>query len=308
MVSSSDFAPTDVLRVITSSARKQILVLMVAVNSGDEGLGVVAASRVREALRKAERIASTLPRGTERTEALAMIDATNQYAATWLKHAPPPLENMRETIRLLDRIDSISLSQDVLVDLDFDGVDLPGVDMSGLSLERMSARGAAFDRANAAGSRLTACEFVGLSAGGICFDLASVERCTFEQANMQGSSWVNATVRSSSFVGATLVDTRLDGTLFEDVSFRGVDFAIVHSTMRSEPARTRFVRCDLRGTNWEARNLTGAKFIQCMFHGITGTPSRCDGMVVVAPDLSADSQIRTIGSANDVRRLWGVEP
>ena len=74
---------------------------------------------------------------------------------------------------------------------------------------------------------------------------------------------------------------------------------------------TRFERCDLRDTRWEGRDIDGAVFIDCRFHGASGRPARIAGVRIEWPDISPTDDGRRTGRDDDVLALWhgqGVEP
>jgi O-acetyl-ADP-ribose deacetylase len=155
-------------------------------------------------------------------------------------------------------------------------------------------------------------EAVGQALAGHTFAGASLERCRFDGAQLDGTTWQEATIRRSSFLDAVFGNTVLDDAVFTDCDFRGTDFSVIPEGPRGTTARTRFERCDLRGTIWIDRSLAGAVFVDCRFEAVAGTPRDFDPIEIVRPDLSAAGDGSSIGSASDVLtsrwQVYGKKP
>jgi len=58
-------------------------------------------------------------------------------------------------------------------------------------------------------------------------------------------------------------NSRLDRATLFDCDLRGADLSLHTPGMLGTNAGTHFERCDLRGTQWTGRDLTGATFTDC---------------------------------------------
>jgi O-acetyl-ADP-ribose deacetylase (regulator of RNase III) len=141
---------------------------------------------------------------------------------------------------------------------------------------------------------------------------ASIERCRLDGAQLDGTTWQEATIRGSSFLDAVFGDAVLDDAVFTDCDLRGADFSVIPEGPRGTTARTRFERCDLRGTVWIDRSLAGAVFIDCRFESAAGTPRDFEPLEIIRPDLSVAGDGSLIGSASDVLtsrwQVYGKKP
>ncbi|HUJ62875.1 MAG TPA: hypothetical protein VLX92_30440, partial [Kofleriaceae bacterium] len=93
---------------------------------------------------------------------------------------------------------------------------------------------------------------------------------------------------------------------FTDCDFRGADFSNVKDLLGSSFEAV-FVRCDLRDTRWQGRELHCVRFVDCKMAGVTGTPELAS-TAIERPDLSPAGDGSSIGSARDVLQLWGIDP
>ena len=93
---------------------------------------------------------------------------------------------------------------------------------------------------------------------------AHLEHCDLSRANLEGTSWHRATLAHCVLRGAALIDARIEQAVFSDCDLRGADLAIARSPNVATLAGARFVRCDLRDTRWEGRELGGAAFVDCV--------------------------------------------
>ena len=65
-----------------------------------------------------------------------------------------------------------------------------------------------------------------------------------------------------------------------------------------------FEDCDLRFTRWDGRDVSGATFVRCKLHGISGVPVGMENVHVEDPNLSVDGNGSDIGDVEDVIALW----
>ena len=154
-----------------------------------------------------------------------------------------------------------------------------------------------------AGLELTRCKLVGVASIGARFDGAVLDRCDLSRSDLTRSSWIGARVTRCTFAETSLIDSTLDGARFVDCSFVRADLG---ASQLREPVTTRetsFVRCDLRGSCWHARELAGTKFEACSFRDVYGRPLVA-GVEIEQPDLSEHGDRSRIGSSRDVISAW----
>jgi uncharacterized protein YjbI with pentapeptide repeats len=96
------------------------------------------------------------------------------------------------------------------------------------------------------------------------FSGARVEHGELSYSDLTASSWHRASLSNSRLCHARLVDARLDRATFSDCSLRGADLSIARSPNVASLAGAQFVRCDLRNTRWDGRELAGATFADCV--------------------------------------------
>jgi hypothetical protein len=107
----------------------------------------------------------------------------------------------------------------------------------------------------------------------VTLDGAFVTDCDFARANLDRTLWVGTMVVGSTFDGAVMTDARLGDALFVECSFRGVDFSSINLGTLATAVGAIFVRCDMRESGWDARDLDGVSMVDCMLSGVHG--ARC---------------------------------
>jgi uncharacterized protein YjbI with pentapeptide repeats len=138
---------------------------------------------------------------------------------------------------------------------------------------------------------------------------AVIDRSTFEGAQLAASSWASARVGNTSFRGAVFADALLDDALFLECDLRDADLSCLADDGTPRPgttARCRFERCDLRGSVWLERDLSGAVFIDCRFDLTAGTPRSVTGIDIQGATLTNPDGTTRIAAASDVLALWQV--
>lgn len=174
----------------------------------------------------------------------------------------------------------------------------------GTKLVAFRARGWRIRGARLARVTLEGCDFGASAFMDADFDASRLEACDFGRANLAGSSWSTARASRTCFAGAMMTDTRIDHMSFADCDLRGVDFSVVNRGGLATSTGVLFLRCDLRETNWNARWLSSARFVDCKLHGAFGRP--VVGMLdIQRPDLSPEGNASRIGTPGDVLRAWG---
>jgi uncharacterized protein YjbI with pentapeptide repeats len=136
------------------------------------------------------------------------------------------------------------------------------------------------------------------------FDEAAIDETTFDDAHLDRSQWIGARVTAASFDRAVFGNTRFDGGRFTGCTFRKADLRLLTSGIKCTTANAVFEDCDLRFTRWDGRDVSGATFIRCKLHGISGAPVGVDSVHVEDPDLSVDGNGSDIGDVEDVIALW----
>jgi len=213
----------------------------------------------------------------------------------------------------------------VLVGVDAPGEDVGAAELTGASLSWVSFVGidlsyASMDDARLrevdfTGANLTSTSFRGTTIRGGSFVDAHLALAKFERAVVTGarfggsdldrSQWQGAEVRETVFDSARMGNAQLDGAVFIACSFRDANFKPTTPSPPPTTRGTRFVDCDLRGTHWQDRDLTGAVFVGCKLARVSGRPKSLDGMVIEAPDLSTDGDGSDIGGPADLLMAWG---
>jgi Pentapeptide repeats (9 copies) len=294
---------------LLSVARRETLVLAIAVGAMDDDAAAVASARLRWAIGSARQLITTSGPDQFREPHARQLDRVANRAQRWLFTEPP--ESLHEISCLVDRVAArrggcaaaIDAEHASLVDLDLDELDLGRIALHGASLIDVTARHAGCDAADARSTRWLRCELEGSSLAMAVFSASTVEHCELSHANLEGTSWHRATLSHSALRRTRLVDARLDRAVFSDCNLRGADLGIVRSPNVATLAGARFVRCDLRETNWAGRELGGASFIDCKLFGAHGAPALA-GVVIERPDVSLVADGSQIGTQRDVVAGW----
>jgi len=262
---------------LLSVARREALMLAIATSALDDDAAAVAAARLRWAIDAARPLVAT--RAARHAE---QLDRIANRAQRWL--VDEPLRSLPELARLVDRAArrdhraaAITADHAVLVDLDLDDLDLPGLSLTSARLAEVSLRRATCTAADARASRWQRCALDRAGLAMAVFSDARLERCDLLGAELTGTSWHRAGLVHSCLRGATLVDARLDRASFTDCDLRGADLAIARSPHVATLAGARFLRCDLRDTDWRGRDLAGASFVDCRLWGARGAPRVAGG-------------------------------
>jgi uncharacterized protein YjbI with pentapeptide repeats len=255
--------------------RREALMLAIATSALDDDAAAIAAARLRWAIDAARPLIAI---ADHRARRAGQLDRLANRAQRWL--VDEPLRPLPELARLVDRAArresraaAITADHAVLVELDLDGLDLVRLSLAGARLAEVSLRGATCTAADARASRWQHCALARADLAMAVFRDARLERCDLSLADLTGTSWHCAGVTHSRLCGATLTDARLDRATFTDCDLRGANLAIADSPHVATLAGARFVRCDLRGTDWRGRDLAGASFVGCTVLGARGAPA-----------------------------------
>ena len=290
-------------------ARRETLVLAVAIGAADGDAAAVASARLRWAIGAARQLFATVEHDPFLEHRARQLDRVANRAQRWLVAEPPRSLHAigalveRVAARRGQRVAAIDAEHATLVELDLDDLDLTRIALHGASLTEVTARRAGCDAADARSTRWLRCQLEACSLAMAVFSDSTLEHCELSRANLEGASWHRATLSHCKLRRALLIDARLDRAVFNDCSLRGTDLEIVRSPDVATLAGARFVRCDLRDTNWAGRELGGATLIDCKLAGAHGGPVLA-GVVIERPDLSMFADGSQIGTQDDVVAGW----
>jgi uncharacterized protein YjbI with pentapeptide repeats len=264
------------IEALLAVARREMLVLAVAVGAIDDDRAAVASARVRWAIGSARQLIFSLEADPNIGELAGQLDRAANRAQRWLVSEPP--QSMQKIGGLVDRIAArrsrhgraIAAEHASLVDLDLDGLELSRIQLRGAALVDITARRARLDVADARSTRWLRCDLSASSFANAVFAGSTLERCDLPDAILVGTSWHRATLSHCTLARARLTDARLDRAVFSDCDLRGARFDIVRSPDVASLAGARFDRCDLRDTSWAGRELSGAVFSDCDLVGARG--------------------------------------
>lgn len=277
------------IRNLINRARRETLLMFVALQQQDRIQAVFAATRARIALAGAERqFAAWAGDVTGWNGVGELLAAVRAWAQPGLDECALAIRSCREFYECLAHrsasgVNAICADDAILSVLDLDDLDLSG---------------ATFRRA-----RIEQCHMVTSTLSRGCFDEAKVDRSDLSRTNLERSRWCGAVVTGSRLAGAVMIDTTLDGARFVECDLRGVDLSIVNRGELATSLRAEFVRCDLRESKWCRRVLSGARLIDCKLYGSHGPPV-LDGTEIERSDLSSKGDGSMIVPASEVVRLW----
>jgi len=97
-----------------------------------------------------------------------------------------------------------------------------------------------------------------------------IDATDLSRADLSKSVWEDAIVTGAKLVGAKLTNAPLDRAMFHGCDFRDANLASVEKFPASTSRDTRFVECDLRGSDWTGRTIAGATFVRCKLAGARG--------------------------------------
>lgn len=291
---------------LVALARYDALLLAIAAGRTNERATTLAAARLRwslqSALQVSERAQSDVAAGHRLTLG-ALVRRWKRVQETYSLSCDP----IEATLGGLGRskrsgIDAIGSK---LVELDLARMDLTEIDLTMSSLRDLDLTHATLARADLSHARIedtSLCSAIAVSA--------SIERATFDDcdlacSNLGATSWCGAVATWCNFEDASLTDAWLAMASFSDCCFRGADFGMLAGIHAAGLAGARFVRCDLRYTNWRGRDLSGASFVDCSFHGAYGAPSVADA-TIERPNLSRGITGPQIGTREDVATGWAT--
>lgn len=298
-------------------ANDEVAELKQAIALADEDKAIVAALRVRRAVEIVERAAVAIGVGQtdQHQVAAAALHRLQVAAHPLLERVPIELPGLVATWRYLARFNVANLDHlrggDGLVDATrreiadvcLERVDLRHARLAGSTLRDVQAQGGMLDAIDAEGATLLRVQATDAAMRGADLSCCLAEHSDFSRADLQRSNWRDASVFWSFFSGAVLIDMLCDDALFVDCDLRGADLRVLNLGPRATSIGARFIRCDLRETCWEQRDLGGVTFIDCRMHGVMGQ-ALATHADIVRPDLSARGDGSGIATARDVINMW----
>jgi uncharacterized protein YjbI with pentapeptide repeats len=190
-----------------------------------------------------------------------------------------------------------------LSDVTLDRLNLGGIHLEDAELRDVSMLGASLVNAVFRNARLDRAFLVRANMTLAVFDNASLHETDLQHAELDRSSWRGMTATEGRFDDARFGNANLDGSRFVRSTFCRADFR-PRSARITASTRAVFEDCDLRGTSWHGRDLTGASFVRCSFAGTLGKPLGCELVTIVDPDLSFEGDGSFIGTADDILEGW----
>ena len=294
---------------LLSVARRETLLLAIANGVSDDDGAAVASARLRWAIGSARQQIATFWQDPRVQRCVDQLDRVANRAQRWLTDEPP--RSLQAIGELVDRVAlrrsrraaAIEAAHVSLVDLDLDELELGRILLHGASLTEITARRASWDAADASSTRWLHCRLEAGSLAMAVFTGSTLERCDLARANLEGTSWHRAVLSHCKLPRAELIDARLDRAVFTECNLRGADLEIVRSPDVATLVGARFVRCDLRETNWGGRDLGGAALIDCKLFGAHGAP-QLDGALIERPDISILADGSKIALPGEVATGW----
>jgi hypothetical protein len=265
------------IEALLAVARREMLLLAIAIGAIDDDSAAVASARLRWAIGSARQLILSLGADARAGRFAWQLDRAANRAQRWL--VSEPAQSLQAISGLVDRVAArrgrraIAAEHANLVDLDLDGLELSRILLHGAALTDVTARRARCDAADASSTRWVRCDLESCSLAMSVFTGGTLERCDFSRGNLEGTSWHRATLSHCMLTRARLTDARLDRAVFADCDLRGASFEIVRSPDVASLAGARFERCDLRDTSWTGRDLSGAVFTECDLAGAHGVAS-----------------------------------
>lgn len=290
-------------------ARRETLVLAIASGAMDDDGVAVASARLRWSIGSARQLIATFDHDPFMKHRVRRLEWIADRAQRWF--VTEPSQSLHAIGNLVERAaaqrdqhaPAINAQHARLVDLDLDDLELGSISLHGASLTDVTARRVSCEAADASATRWHRCQLDSSALAMAVFSGSTLEHCELSRANLEGTSWHRATLSHTSLRRAILIDARLDRAAFSDCNLRGADLEIVRSRNVATLAGARFVRCDLRDTNWAGRELGGATFIDCKLFGAHGVPMLA-GVMIERPDLSLGADGSQIGTQDDAVAGW----
>jgi len=298
------------IEALLSEARRETLALAVASCAIDDDAAAIASARLRWAISSVRPLIAASSRDARANFArhADRLDRIANRAQCWLVEPTRPLREIgslvdRRSARRSAAVPAMVADHAALLDLDLDELELTRISLRCAHLTEVSLRGARCTAADASGSRWQGCDLARAALDMAVLAGARLQGCDLTRAALGGTSWHRAMVAGCGLRRAALTDARLDRAVFSDCDLRGADLAIARSPHVATLAGARFVRCDLRDTQWRGRELGGATLVDCKLFGARGGP-RLAGVVIERADLSRRGDGSQLATQSDAVAAW----
>jgi glycosyltransferase involved in cell wall biosynthesis len=143
-------------------------------------------------------------------------------AAARIKGDPP---EMRQTVRLAVEHAVRGVKHDFLVQVSWQGVQLPSINLIGLDLRGWDLRDAMLENAKLTGANLD----------GATLEAADLRGAQLQEATLVGANLTHADLAGASLAGATLKGAQIDSIKVLNLDLRGTDFKGLKSGWRGVP-------------------------------------------------------------------------
>jgi uncharacterized protein YjbI with pentapeptide repeats len=144
------------------------------------------------------------------------------------------------------------------------------------------------------------CRFVGAALNIAKFIGAHVQEGDWSRTNLDRTDWMNAQAVNVCFQEANFQEARLDKTKFISCDLRGSNLAAM------TPYDAVFEYCDFRNCDLKYLKLKNTVFYKCGFYGCTGAPTMEGQCEVIEPDLSEEFDGSKVIAAEKLFQLWGL--
>jgi uncharacterized protein YjbI with pentapeptide repeats len=292
---------------VLAMVRREILLIAVALQTSDNLKVMVAAARLNWALEYAREFAGRSP--TVMARLRSRFEMIHSLLRSWqadgsLTNMVPGREQAQGAFAMVSdpylRGGAVLASDTLIQGLDLDDLPLSGMQLRNAKLLQVTARRARLDNIDATGSTVTQSCFDGASMRHCKLAGARVVECSLSRANFEGANWNGATVVNCVSKRALWFHARIVNSEFVDCDFVDSDFHGFPDTGTD----ARFVRCDLRGTRWQGRDLFGASFIGCKLYGVSGRVAGLGLARFDDNDLSPDGDGSLIVTQEELVTRW----
>ena len=198
----------------------------------------------------------------------------------------------------------VDASDAVLMQLDLTNMDLTRSRFDRTTLKEIIAYGANAAGATAIKAQLESVAFTSAMLAGSRFNGCLAYDSDFARSYLHGSRWHSAIVQRCRFTNAVLSDVKARRATFVDCDLRHVNFSAYRRQSEGLDG-ARFIRCDLRWTNWRNRSLADVTLESCRLYGVHGQP-QLEGVVLTEPDLSIAGDGSYLVSTSEALARWRV--
>ncbi len=185
----------------------------------------------------------------------------------------------------------------------FRRADLSYSDLADLEMEDCVLNGASFVSSNMDRAHMVRCRLVQADLRITRLRTTDIVGCDFSQTLLDRADLKSAALKETSFRGAFVYDATLDDAIIGYCNWRNADLGCQKMAHLCTAVGTWFLHCDLRDTHWEGRRLQDARFTECRFYGIHGTPVIEGRCTIERPNMAAGDR-EEMGTAEQVLEMW----